>query len=80
GPAPAPLHGGAPWHASFLHAGLVDEVYAFIAPKIIGGREARTPVEGWGMARMADAVVLRQVEVERIGEDILVRGKIINGR
>lgn len=74
------LEGGGQLNASFLHAGLVDEVYAFIAPKIIGGREARTPVEGRGIARMADAVVLRQVEVERIGEDILVRGKIINDR
>ena len=71
------LEGGAQLNASFLHAGLVDEVYVFIAPKIIGGKEAKTPVEGRGIARMVDAVELQKVEVERIGEDVLVKGRII---
>jgi len=69
------LEGGGELNEAFLRAGFIDEVYAFIAPRFIGGRDAKTPVEGRGFARMCEAVELRQVTVERIGEDILVRGK-----
>lgn len=71
------LEGGGQLNESFLHNGLVDEVYAFIAPKIIGGKEAKTPVEGRGIARMNEAIVLRDVVTEMVGKDVLIRGKII---
>ena len=44
------VEGGGSVNFSLLEAGLVDKVYAFIAPKIIGGSEALTPVEGAGFA------------------------------
>ena len=41
---------------------------------IIGGQAAPTAVAGEGAARMADALRLREVSVERLGEDLLVTG------
>lgn len=70
------LEGGGELNESFLQQGLVDEVAAFIAPKLIGGREAKTPVEGRGVDRMSEAIVLQQVSLEKVGEDILVRGRV----
>ena len=42
------LEGGGTLNESFIREGLVDEVFAFIAPKIVGGADAKTPVEGLG--------------------------------
>lgn len=70
------LEGGGELNESFLRQGLVDEVAAFIAPKLIGGKEAKTPVEGRGLEWMSDAIVLKQVSLEKVGEDILVRGRV----
>ena len=70
------LEGGGTLNESFLKGGFVDEAAFFIAPKIIGGRDAKTPVEGHGRERMADAVELEHIEVGRIGDDILITGKI----
>lgn len=70
------LEGGGQLNESFLQEGLVDEVFAFIAPKLIGGENAKTPVEGKGIGRMKDAVVLKNVDMEYVGEDILIHGLI----
>ncbi|MBO5194910.1 MAG: dihydrofolate reductase family protein, partial [Bacteroidales bacterium] len=61
---------------SFVRDRLVDEVYAFISPKIVGGAGAKTPVGGDGFGMMGDAMPLSDVRVERIGEDILVTGRM----
>jgi len=68
------LEGGGTLCEAFIRAGLVDEVYAFVAPKLVGGAEAKTPLEGEGIERMSDAVLLHDIEVEQIGSDILVHG------
>ena len=70
------LEGGGAINYSFLQAGAVDEVYAFIAPKIVGGVSAKTPVEGRGIELMSSAIELNSVEMERIGCDILITGRI----
>lgn len=72
------LEGGGELNEAFLRAGLIDEVFAFIAPKFIGGKEARTPVEGEGWAKMSEAVTLKEVVFEKVGEDMLICGKIKN--
>jgi len=63
------VEGGASVNGAFLEAGLVDKVMTFVAPKIIGGAEAKTPVGGTGFARMADALELERVTVEHYGVD-----------
>ena len=68
------VEGGGILNESLLREGLIDEVTAFIAPKIIGGSEALSPVEGKGFGLMADAVQLKDVTVEQIGNDIMVSG------
>ena len=70
------LEGGGTLNESFMREGLVDEVFAFIAPKLVGGVDAKTPVEGLGFSKMAQARRLQDVSVERIGEDLLVRGLV----
>jgi diaminohydroxyphosphoribosylaminopyrimidine deaminase/5-amino-6-(5-phosphoribosylamino)uracil reductase len=65
--------GGGVLHGSLFAAGLVDKVHAIIAPKIVGG-DAYPAVAGRGAARMADAIALRDVSVQRLGDDVLVIG------
>jgi len=68
------IEGGGEAIASALDAGVVDRVMIFIAPKIVGGRGAPTPVGGEGTKRIADALSLTRVTVERCGGDIVVSG------
>ncbi|MDY6418306.1 MAG: dihydrofolate reductase family protein, partial [Bacteroidales bacterium] len=66
------LEGGEALNGSFVAQGLVDEYYFFIAPKILGGQDAKTAVGGPGFAKMADAQALDIRSVEQIGPDLLV--------
>lgn len=66
------LEGGPTLAASFVEAGTIDKVMVFIAPKLIGGRMARTPVEGEGYRMVGDAIGLHRVVHEYVGDDILV--------
>ncbi|MBM4037682.1 MAG: bifunctional diaminohydroxyphosphoribosylaminopyrimidine deaminase/5-amino-6-(5-phosphoribosylamino)uracil reductase RibD [Planctomycetes bacterium] len=66
------LEGGGELCAAALAAGIVDKLLVFIAPRLIGGREARTPVEGDGAATMAQAINARDWTVRRIGDDALI--------
>jgi len=68
------VEGGGVILGAFFDRGLVDKVHAVIAPIIIGAADAPTPVAGHGAQRMADALRLRDITVERLGEDILVTG------
>ena len=70
------VEGGGTLHFSLLKLGLVDKVCAFVAPKIIGGKNALTAVEGEGFAKLSDAVQLKNISVEKLGEDIFIEGYI----
>lgn len=70
------LEGGGTLNWSMFKAGLVDEINAFIAPKIIGGTNAITPVEGQGFERMAQAIELDEWTSEEIGKDLLIKGSV----
>jgi diaminohydroxyphosphoribosylaminopyrimidine deaminase/5-amino-6-(5-phosphoribosylamino)uracil reductase len=69
------VEGGGELHASFFAAGLVDKVHAIIAPKIAGGT-AYPAVAGAGIERMADAIALRDVSIERMGDDAVIVGYV----
>lgn len=60
--------------ASLFEQKLVDEVAVFIAPKLVGGLEAPTPLAGEGVEDMAAAIQLADLSYERVGADILVKG------
>lgn len=68
------VEGGGVILGGFFDAGLVDKVHAIIAPIIVGAADAPTAVSGQGADRMADALRLRDITVDRLGEDILVTG------
>src|SRR5712691_3598719 len=70
------VEGGAEVHASFFAEGLVDKVQAYIAPLVIGGRDAPGPVGGQGVRRLADAIRLRDVDPTRIGDDLWITGYV----
>ena len=72
------LEGGGNLNYTFLSEGLVDELYAFVAPKIVGGMSAKTPVEGTGVEKMADAINLELKNVLNIGDDVLLKLKVKN--
>jgi diaminohydroxyphosphoribosylaminopyrimidine deaminase/5-amino-6-(5-phosphoribosylamino)uracil reductase len=67
------VEGGAAIHGSFLRAGLADRVVLFIAPRLVGG-DGVSWVGGAGVGRMADALRLEDVEVEPVGDDLLLTG------
>ncbi len=68
------LEGGAEVLGSFLDAGEVDRVMVFMAPRIVGGRDAPAAVAGVGLGKMRQARQLRRVEVTRCGPDVLMEG------
>ncbi|RCS40529.1 bifunctional diaminohydroxyphosphoribosylaminopyrimidine deaminase/5-amino-6-(5-phosphoribosylamino)uracil reductase RibD [Bremerella cremea] len=52
----------------------IDEVYAFVAPKIAGGKEAISPIGGQGIASMENATQLTRTNVKTYGNTICVHG------
>ena len=70
------VEGGATLSGSFVAKKLVDKVYFFIAPKIIGGKEAKTPVAGTGILNLQEALALKDVQIENLEEDVLIIGRV----
>ena len=70
------LEGGGTLAYSALEAGIVHKVRLYIAPKIIGGREAKTVIEGAGCKGLKDAFLLKDITLDRIDEDIVVEGRV----
>jgi diaminohydroxyphosphoribosylaminopyrimidine deaminase/5-amino-6-(5-phosphoribosylamino)uracil reductase len=70
------VEGGGSVLGGFFDDGLVDEVWAFIAPLVIGGTAARPAVAGDGARTIAEAWRLLEPSAESLGQDILVRGYI----
>lgn len=64
------VEGGAELHASMLEAGLVDELNVYIAPKIIGGREAKPVVGGRGVEYVKDAYMFKAPDIVRFDDDV----------
>ncbi len=70
------IEGGGETAASALAARVVDEVRFYVSPVLIGGRNAKTPVEGMGIPMISDAVRIKDCHFKAIGKDILVTGKV----
>ena len=70
------LEGGGTLNESALRTGIVDKVYCFMAPKIFGGKDAKTPVEGRGLALAADAWTFECIDQRFFGEDIMLEYRI----
>jgi diaminohydroxyphosphoribosylaminopyrimidine deaminase/5-amino-6-(5-phosphoribosylamino)uracil reductase len=70
------IEGGSELNAHAMKAGIVDRLYLFIAPKIIGGRDALPVIGGIGIDRMSGAKKLSKPKVRKIGNDVLLEYKI----
>lgn len=70
------IEGGGGVLGALLDERLIDEVHAFVAPKLIGGSEAASPIGGRGIELMGDALRLNDVAIERLGDDILINARI----
>ena len=68
------IEGGGEINAAALQAGIVDKLMFFIAPKLIGGKDAPGPIGGVGIARLAEAFELRDVKTTQIDTDFLIEG------
>jgi diaminohydroxyphosphoribosylaminopyrimidine deaminase/5-amino-6-(5-phosphoribosylamino)uracil reductase len=68
------VEGGPTVLGSLADAELVDEIWAFIAPIIIGGAAAAAPVAGRGIAALARAAAIETEHTESIDGDLFVRG------
>lgn len=68
------IEGGSEINAAFFEAKLVDKVVVYMAPKLIGGRNAPTFLSGTGIEKMNDAVDLRDVTVQSFGKDFKFTG------
>ena len=68
------VEGGGKLLGSFFDHKLVDKVCAFIAPVIVGGKEATSAVGGNGVDKIAGSLRLSQVSIKRFEDDILVSG------
>jgi diaminohydroxyphosphoribosylaminopyrimidine deaminase/5-amino-6-(5-phosphoribosylamino)uracil reductase len=62
-------------NASALREGVVDRVLFFLAPRMLGGRDAVGAIGGRSPARLSEALQLKRVSVMRCGPDILVEGR-----
>ena len=74
------LEGGGTLNWSALQAGIVQKVQAYVAPKLFGGTEAKTPVEGQGFQTPADAVELTRTKITALGLDWLIEGYPVENR
>lgn len=72
------IEGGGSINASVLEANLVDKIYWFIAPKIIGGQGALGPVGGQGVTDVNHAYLFEDMNIELIGQDILISAYMRN--
>jgi len=66
--------GGGEINGYLVEKGLIDKLYCFIAPKLVGGREAPTPVGGEGIPVLNNALPVKSMEITRLEDDILITG------
>lgn len=70
------LEGGGTLNEAMLRAGLVQKVYAYIAPLLLGGRDAKTPVEGIGFPTPGEGIRLSSPAVSSVGGDLLLEYRL----
>jgi diaminohydroxyphosphoribosylaminopyrimidine deaminase / 5-amino-6-(5-phosphoribosylamino)uracil reductase len=73
------VEGGGRVLGSLFEARQIDEVHVFIAPKLIGGTQARVPIAGEGIEQMSEALCIDVPEMEQIGDDMYVYGRVKKG-
>jgi diaminohydroxyphosphoribosylaminopyrimidine deaminase/5-amino-6-(5-phosphoribosylamino)uracil reductase len=70
------VEGGSKLLGTLFDLRAVDEVHVFIAPKLVGGADAVSPVGGLGIDHMADALQLADISIEELAGDVYLHGRI----
>jgi diaminohydroxyphosphoribosylaminopyrimidine deaminase/5-amino-6-(5-phosphoribosylamino)uracil reductase len=70
------LESGPRLMGAFFDQGLVDEVHVFVAPKIVGGEAALSPIGGLGQTQIPQDVSLSEITQRICGSDVLIEGRI----
>jgi diaminohydroxyphosphoribosylaminopyrimidine deaminase/5-amino-6-(5-phosphoribosylamino)uracil reductase len=70
------LEGGPHLAGAFFDAGEIDEVRLFLAPLLLGGRQARDPLEGEGVEHIADALRALTLDCEKVEEDLMISARL----
>jgi len=73
------IEGGPGVLGTFMDAGLIDEAHAFIAPKLIGGSGAFSPIAGMGIADVNKSPRVVDWQVESLGCDVYLNGRVTRG-
>jgi len=68
------LEAGAELNGAALDAGLVDKVFLYYAPKILGGRDSLPMAGGRGVRAMRDALPVHSIRRYDFGEDFAIEG------
>lgn len=70
------LEGGGELNWSALRSGIVSKVQTYIAPKIFGGKDAKSPVSGLGINEPSEAFMLKDSIISQIGDDFLIESRV----
>jgi diaminohydroxyphosphoribosylaminopyrimidine deaminase/5-amino-6-(5-phosphoribosylamino)uracil reductase len=70
------VEGGSQLFGSLFDARQINEVHVFIAPKLFGGDKAPSPIGGAGISEVAAALSLEQMQMQMLGEDIYLHGRV----
>lgn len=68
------VEGGSQINSAFLHGRAIDKVISYFAPKLVAGQGAPTPFGGTGIEEMGNAVAVKDIQVEMLGQDIKITG------
>lgn len=72
------LEGGGELNWSALKTGIVSKIQTYIAPKLFGGKDAKSPISGIGVPSPDDAFMLTDSRIQRIGDDFLIESRVKN--
>jgi len=70
------VEGGAEVFGSFVDINAVDSYLVFIAPKIIGGRDAKAAIAGSGFSKLTQAITFKKTNSQKIGDDYLIEALV----
>jgi diaminohydroxyphosphoribosylaminopyrimidine deaminase / 5-amino-6-(5-phosphoribosylamino)uracil reductase len=70
------VEGGSRLLGNLLDARAIDEVHVFLAPKLCGGGSAASPIAGNGIERIAEALRVEDLELQRVGPDLYMFGRL----
>lgn len=70
------VEGGSHLLGSFFDAGAIDEVHAFIGPKLVGGSDGASPIGGTGVEKISSACRLIDPQIRQVDDDLYICGRV----